>query len=234
MDIIAYRAFAQELEKLGAPNPFKVGPGIFQRFGNDLMQGGKALMSPQLVAPGKFQPAGLVRRVTGEMATSAGKHYSHKGTLMNAVNPLGGAMGGIAEGLTRATGKELSTTGARVGGRMGGALGATGRGLQKAAPVAGMAGEVAGVAGMGTALGAPLSIQGALGGKAIGAALPGVDHALHHAGSYAGHAAHDLAGNVGHGIADKARRAVGLIKRPIQPPKTGYSVMPPPMPAGAH
>lgn len=228
------REFYEMVLKIAAANPFKGGPGMFQRFGQDLMAGGKALMSPQLTAPGTFTPAGMGRRLAGEMASSAGHHYAHKGTFANMINPLGGAIGGAAEGLTRATGRELQTTGGNLGGRMGGAVGTAGRGLVKAAPTVGMAGEVAGLAGLGGSLGAPLSLQGALGGKMMGAAAPAASEALHHMGGHlAQHAAHDVVGTAGHGIADRARQAFGLVPKPTPKPVTGYSMMPPPMP-GAH
>jgi hypothetical protein len=227
------RAFYEMVVKIAAANPFKGGPGLFQRFGQDLMTGGKALMSPQLTSPGTFTPAGAGRRVVGEMAQSAGHHYAHKGTFANVINPLGGAIGGAAEGLTRATGRELQTAGQQVGGRFGGAMGATGRGLVTAAPHAGMAGEVAGLAGLGGSLGGPLSIQGALGGKLLGAAAPAASEAIHHMGGHlAQHAAHDVVGTASHGIADRARRALGFTPKPVAKPVTGYSMVPPPM--GAH
>ena len=92
-------------------NPFKGGPGVFQSYGKSLMEGGKMLASPQLTGVGKFTPAGALRRTVGEVAHSAGHHYAHKSTLGNLINPLGGALGGTAEGLTRAAGKELHGAG---------------------------------------------------------------------------------------------------------------------------
>lgn len=225
------------VSKEGAPNPFKVGPGIFQRFGQDLMAGGKMLSSPKLVAPGKFAPAGLGSRVAGEVAQSTGHHYAHKSTLGNLVNPLGGAFGGVAEGLTRATGKELSRAGAGVRGTPGRALGAAGTGLQRAAKPMGMAGEVAGLAGLGTALHAPLSVAGAVGGKMVGglsAAAPAVAEMAGKASHTLAHAAHDVVGTAAQGAADKARRAAGLVRAPVRVPSTGYTLPPPPMAAGAH
>lgn len=255
MEDVMQRAFMDELQKIaaahggvlpgieklailgGGGNPFKGGPGIFQRFGQDLMAGGKMLGGQKLVAPGKFAPAGLGARVAGEVAHSAGHHYAHKSTLGNLMNPLGGALGGISEGLTRSAGRELSAAGSNVGGRAGRAMGAAGGGLQRAAKPMGMAGEVAGLAGLGTALHAPLSVAGAVGGKLVGAAsaaAPAVEHALHGVGHTAAHAAHDVVGNAAHSVADKARRAAGLTSKAAPLPRTGYSVMPPPMAAGAH
>lgn len=225
------------LEKFSAPNPFRGGPGLFQRFGQDLMAGGKMLGGNKLVAPGKFAPAGLGSRVAGEVAQSAGHHYAHKSTIGNLMNPLGGAFGGISEGLTRSAGKELSNAGASMAGGAGRALRSAGSGLQRAAKPMGMAGEVAGLAGLGTAMHAPLSVAGAVGGKILGAAsaaAPAVEHALHGAGHTVAHAAHDVVGNAAQSVADKARRAAGLAAKPVPVPRTGYSVMPPPMAAGAH
>lgn len=221
----------------GSANPFKGGPGVFQRFGQDLMAGGKMLGGQKLVAPGKFAPAGIGARVAGEVAHSAGHHYAHKSTLGNLMNPLGGALGGISEGLTRSAGKELHTAGAGIAGGAGRALQSAGAGLQRAAKPMGMAGEVAGLAGLGTAIHAPLSLAGAVGGKLVGsasAAAPALEHALHNVGHTAAHAAHDVVGNAAHSVADRARRAAGLVQKPAIAPKTGYSVMPPPMAAGAH
>ncbi len=255
MEDVMHRAFMDELQKIaaanggalpgleklailgGGGNPFKGGPGVFQRFGQDLMAGGKMLGSQKLVAPGKFAPAGLGARVAGEVAHSAGHHYAHKSTLGNLMNPLGGALGGISEGLTRSAGRELSTAGSNVGGTAGRAMRSAGGGLQRAAKPMGMAGEVAGLAGLGTALHAPLSVAGAVGGKLVGAAsaaAPVVEHALHGVGHTAAHAAHDVVGNAAHSVADKARRVAGLVQKPLAPPKTGYSMMPPPMAAGGH
>lgn len=255
MEAIIHQAFLNELQKIaaahggslpgleklaglgGAANPFKGGPGMFQRFGQDLMAGGKMLGSQKLTGVGKFTPAGLGSRVAGEVAQSAGHHYAHKSTLGNVINPLGGAMGGISEGLTRSAGKELHAAGAGAGGRLGGAMQTAGRGLQRAAKPMGMAGEVAGLAGLGTALHAPLSVAGAVGGKMLGAAAhaaPAVGEALHNAGHVAAHAAHDVVGTAAHGVADRARRAAGFVQKAAPRPVTGYSVMPPPMAAGAH
>jgi hypothetical protein len=254
MQEVIHQAFLDELQKIavahggtlpglekiailgGGSNPFKGGPGLFQSFGKDLMAGGKMLAGNKLVAPGKFAPAGLGARVAGEVAQSAGHHYAHKSTLGNIMNPLGGALGGISEGLTRSAGKELHGAGTGLGGRVGGAMQTAGKGLQRAAKPMGMAGEVAGLAGLGSAVHAPLSVAGAVGGKMLGGAstaLPAVGEALHSAGHTVAHAAHDVVGNAAHGLADKARKAVGLVPKQAPMPRTGYSVMPPPMAAGA-
>lgn len=215
--------------KLAGVGPFGRAPGIFQSFGKDLMAGGKMLGAQKLVSPGTFAPAGLAQRTVGEMASSAGHHYAHKSTLGNVLNPLGGAVGGMAEGLTRAGGKELTSAGHNVGGRMGNAMRAGGAGLQRVAKGVGAAGEVAGLAGLGTALGAPLSAAGLLGGKALGAAAPGLEHALHHTSQAAHHAVSDITGTAGHGIMDRARKAFGLVQSAPAAPRTGYSLLPPAM-----
>lgn len=221
----------------GTPNPFKGGPGLIQRFGQDLMAGGKMVSSPQLTGVGQFSPAGMGRRVLGEVAQSTGGHYAHKSTLGNMLNPLGGAIGGAAEGLTRAAGKELHTAGTNLGGRAGGAIASTGRGLQSAAKPAGMVGEVAGLAGLGSALHAPLSAAGLVGGKIMGAAAhaaPAVGEALEHGGHAVAHAVHDVVGTASQSLAGRARNAAGMAPKPALKPVTGYSMMPPPLAAGGH
>jgi len=257
MESIIHQAFLDELQKIaaahggvlpglekvalfgagGAANPFKGGPGVFQRFGQDLMAGGAMLGSKKLTGVGKFTPAGIGSRVASEVAQSAGNHYAHKSTLGNLMNPLGGALGGISEGLTRSAGKELHGAGGNVGGGLGGAMQSAGKGLQRAAKPMGMAGEVAGLAGLGSAVHAPLSLAGAVGGKVMGAAsaaAPAVGEALHSAGHVAAHAAHDVVGNATHNVADRVRRIAGFAPKAVAKPVTGYSVMPPPMAAGAH
>lgn len=249
---IRHNAFVDELQKIAASkeaglgdliakargpvNPFKAGPGVFQRFGQDLMAGGKMLSSKQLVAPGQFAEAGIGRRVAGEVAQSAGHHYAHKSTLGNVLNPLGGAIGGVAEGLTRSAGKELHGAGGSVGGRVGSAMQTAGRGIQSAAKPAGMAGEVAGLASLGSALHVPLSMAGMVGGKMMGAAAhaaPAVGEALHSAGHTVGHAVHDVVGTASQSLANKARNAAGFAPKAALRPVTGHSMMPPAM-AGAH
>ena len=122
-----YEAFLDELQKIAAANPFKGGQlGMFQRFGHDLMAGGKMLGSKKLVAPGQFAQANLGQRVAGDVAHSVGHHYANKSTFSNLINPLGGALGGTAEGLTRSAGRELHSAGANVAGRTGRAMQTTG------------------------------------------------------------------------------------------------------------
>ena len=255
MNDTMHNAFLDELQKIaaanggtlpgmekvailgGGSNPFKGGPGLFQRFGQDLMAGGKMLGAQKLTGVGKFSPAGLGSRVAGEVAQSAGNHYAHKSTLGNVMNPLGGAIGGISEGLTRSAGKELHAAGSNVAGGAGRVMQSAGKGLQRAAKPMGMAGEVAGLAGLGTAVHAPLSVAGAVGGKLMGTAAtaaPAVGEALHNAGHVVAHGVHDVVGNAAHSVADRARRAVGLVPKAAPVPHTGYSIMPPPMAAGAH
>lgn len=224
-----------------ATNPFKGGPGVFQRFGQDLMAGGKMLgqNSTKSLVAGSHVAAGPAGRVAGELAHSMGHHYAHKSTLMNAINPLGGAIGGLAEGATRAAGKEMVRGGAAMGangarglGAASKAMGGVGRGLQAAAKPMGMAGEVAGLAGLGTALHAPLSVAGVVGGKILGGAAhaaPAIGDALHSAGATLAHGAHDVVGNIAHGSVDRARKAMGLTRVPVKAPVTGYSMMPPPL-----
>lgn len=245
---VQHAAFLDELQKIaglsdmvsklrGPANPFKGGPGMIQRFGQDLMAGGKMVSSPQLTGVGQFSPAGVGRRVLGEVAQSTGHHYAHKSTVGNLLNPLGGAIGGTAEGLTRAAGKELHTAGTNLGGRAGSVAQSAGKGLQAAAKPAGMVGEVAGLAGLGSALHAPLSAAGLVGGKIMGAAAhaaPAVGEALEHGGHAVAHAVHDVVGTASQGLANRARSAAGMGAKPALKPVTGYSMMPPPMAAGAH
>ena len=215
---------------------FRGGPGIFQRYGNDLMAGGKMLGRDATASLRAGVPvaAGPGRRMLGEVAQGMGHHYAHKSTLSNMITPLGGALGGIAEGAARAGGKELSRAGARPGmpAAVSRVLGGAGTGLQRAAKPLGAVGEVTGLAGLGTAMHAPLSLAGAVGGKLVGAAslgAPLVGDALHSAGGTVAHAAHDVLGNIAHSSVDKTRRAAGMVKAPIKAPVTGYSLMPPPM-----
>jgi len=232
-----YEAFLDELQKIAAANPFKGGQlGMFQRFGHDLMAGGKMLGSKKLVAPGQFAQANLGQRVAGDVAHSVGHHYANKSTFSNLINPLGGALGGTAEGLTRSAGRELHSAGANVAGRTGRAMQTTGSGLQRAAKPMGRVGEVAGLATLGGAVHAPVSLAGLVGHHMAGgaaAAAPAVGEAIHSLGAAGAHAAHDVIGTATHGFADKARRAAGLVRKPVAAPVTGYSMMPPPMAAGA-
>ena len=171
--------------------------------------------STKSMLAGKHVSAGPASRVGGEMAQSVVHHYAHKGTIGNLINPLGGALGGMAEGLTRGAGKEL-TRGAGVLGARGPeamqgtarAMGHVGSGMQRAAKGVGMAGEVAGLAGLGTAVHAPLSLAGAVGGKIVGGAshaLPALTDALHSAGDVVAHGAHDVVGNAAHSAVGKSQ-----------------------------
>ena len=100
----------------------------------------------------------------------------------------------------------------------------------------GRVGEVAGLATLGGAVHAPVSLAGLVGHHMAGgaaAAAPAVGEAIHSLGAAGAHAAHDVIGTATHGFADKARRAAGLVRKPVAAPVTGYSMMPPPMAAGA-
>jgi len=202
-----------------APGGVAATPGVFQSFGKSLQEGGKLMQrdSTKSLLAGKSVSAGPAARMGGEVAQSVGHHYAHKGTLGNLVNPLGGALGGMAEGITRGAGKEL-TRGAGALGAHGPAalqgtartMGRFGTGMQRAAKGVGMAGEVAGLAGLGTAVHAPLSLAGAVGGKIVGGAsqaLPILTDALHSAGDVVAHGAHDVVGNAAHSAAGKVQSA---------------------------
>jgi hypothetical protein len=187
-------------------------PGIFQSMGQSMMEGGKGLMSPKLVGAGKWAPAGPVSRTVGEVAHSVGHHYANKSTFGNLINPFGGALGGTAEGLTRAAGRELHGAGTNIAGRTGRAMQATGTGLQRSAKNVGRVGEVAGLAGIGGAFHTPVSLAGMVGHHIAGgaaAAAPAIGEAIHGFGDTAAHAAHDVLGNAAHVAANKTRMAAG-------------------------
>lgn len=187
---------------------FRQGPGVLQRYGHSLMEGGKGLMSDQLVGPGRMAPAGPIRRTVGELAHSVGHHYANKSTFQHAINPFGAVLGGTAEGLTRAAGRELHTAGGNVAGRMGSAMQSAGGGLQRAAKPIGKAGEIAGLAGIGGAVHAPVSLAGMVGHHLAGgaaAAAPAVGEAIHGLGNMGAHAAHDVIGNAAHSALGKSR-----------------------------
>lgn len=218
----------EALAKIAAANPFKGGQGVFQSFGKSLMEGGKMLASPKLVGVGQFAQAGTGNRLAGEVAHSVGHHYAHKGLLGNLINPLGGALGGAAEGLTRFGGQELASRGATLGGKAGQSMARAGGLMQKHAPKVGVGGEIAGLAGLGTAVHAPLSLAGAVGGKVLGggvgalsAAVPAAGeaaaHALHGVGPMAEHGLADVVGGKVQGLAGKAKDMAGRLigKTPI-------------------
>jgi len=183
-------------------------PSIFQSMGQSMMEGGKGLMSPKLVGPGRFAPAGPVSRTVGEVAHSVGHHYANKSTFGNLINPFGGALGGTAEGLTRATGRELHGAGTNIAGRTGRVMQATGTGLQRSAKNVGRVGEVAGLAAIGGAVHAPISLAGMVGHHLAGgaaAAAPAIGEAIHGLGGMGAHAAHDVIGNAAHSALGKTK-----------------------------
>lgn len=202
-----------------AAENFRGGPGMLQRYGQSLMEGGKGLMVPKLIGAGKWGPAGPISRTVGEVAHSVGHHYANKSTLQHVINPLGAVLGGSAEGLTRAAGRELHTAGGNIANRMGSAMQSAGSGLQRAAKPIGKAGEIAGLAGIGGAVHAPVSLAGMVGHHLVGgaaAAAPAVGEAVHSLGAVGAHAAHDVVGNAAHSLADRAKNFVhrGLQARP--------------------
>ena len=138
-----------------------------------------------------------VKRVAGSAVEGAGKHVRDKSALGLAINPMGAPLGGAVEGGMHGLGREVTrNSNSRF------ARGAS-KALHRGAKAGGVAGEIAGVAGLGTALHAPLSAAGAVGGKMLGAA--GVKGSLANAvGNYGAHVGADLAGG-----------AAGKVIRPI-------------------
>lgn len=213
------------------------GPGIFQRYGKSLMEGGNQMRSAKFVAPGKMGPASPLQHAVGDWANSVGHHYAHKGTLANLANPLGGVLGGTAESAVRTTGKQLVRGGAAIGAQGGGGalanaaakrMGQLGAGLQKAAPMAGKAGELAGLAGLGAAVHAPLSAAGVVGHHVVGGGLHGLaqaapaaaemaSHAIHGGGEAAAHGLHDVVGTASQSLANRAKGMVGRVTGAFAP-----------------
>ena len=153
---------------------------------------------------------GAGNRVLGGAMEGAGHHIAHKSTLGLLANPLGAPMGGALEGATRQAGKELvRTTGLAGEVGAGGLRGSIGRGMQQYAPHVGQAGEIAGLAAMGTAAHAPLSSAGALGTAALKGL--GVKGAL--AGALGNVGAHGAADVVGTAMQHGAGKAAPLIQR---------------------
>lgn len=150
----------------------------------------------------------LGKRMLGGAVEGAGHHVGHKSTLGLAINPLGVPLGGAIEGVTKQVGRELVNTGSKTMGAAGGAL-------QRHAGKAGLAGEIAGLSGLGTALHAPVSGAGALGTgvlKAVGA-KGGLVNAL---GSYGAHGAADALGTAIHSGAGRvAAGPVGRVARKV-------------------
>lgn len=178
----------------------------------------------------------LGKRLVGGAAEGAGAHIAHKSPLGIAINPIGVPLGGAIEGLTRQAGREAVAAGGRAGlaGRTSAAkaLGGLGMGAQRHAKKVGLAGEIAGLAGLGTVAHLPLSAAGAVGGKVVGAgaaaapvladvaghALHGlggagdvVAHGLHDAVGMASKRAPDFFGRAASSLVGKAPRAVGAV-----------------------
>jgi hypothetical protein len=194
----------------------------------------------KFVAPGQMAPAGAAQQAIGDWAHSVGKHYAHKGTVANLANPLGGVLGGTAESAVRTTGKQLVRGGAAIGVAGGGGtlanaaakrMGQAGMGLQKAAPAAGKAGELAGLAGLGASVHAPLSAAGFVGHHVVGGGLHGLaqaapaaaemaGHALHGGGEAAAHGIHDVVGNASNSLVSKTRGFANRITSALQPRMT--------------
>lgn len=180
--------------------------GLLGGVGKSLESSGRTLRTAQAV-PGAAAPS-LAGRVTGGALEGAGKHIAHRSGLGIAINPLGVPFGGAIEGATHQVGHELQ-----------------GRGLQRAgaflkshAGKAGVAGELAGLAGLGTALHAPLNAAAVAGKGVLGAALgkgallstPGVQEL----GGYAGHLAADVTGTaLKGGTASAIQRALPFAGR---------------------
>lgn len=139
------------------------------------------------------------KQMMGAGVEGAASHVRHK-PLMAAINPLGAPIGGAIEGVTRQAGRGLSAAGHK------GAGGA----LKRHAGKAGLAGEIGALAGMGTAVHAPLSAAGLLGGKISGgvaAAAPALADVASHAAEPIGHAGKVLA----HGAED----AIGMATKKL-------------------
>jgi hypothetical protein len=137
---------------------------------------------------------GTVKRVAGEAVQGAGGHVTHASPLKMALNPLGTVIGGGIEGGTKGVGKELvRSTGlaGRVG--AGGFRGSLGRGLQKAAPTAGLLGEVGTLGAIGGMAHLPLSHTGAIGAGLIKAS-PVIGKGLATLGQVGGHIGADALG----------------------------------------
>jgi hypothetical protein len=122
------------------------------------------------------------RMIGGTVEGSA--HHARKHPVGMVINPIGVPMGGAIEGATRQLGREAGAAG----------LKRTGKALRQHAGKVGLAGEVAGMAGLGTALHAPLSGQALL-GKAMTAPLE--------AGGYGGHLLADVVGTKALKVAPK-------------------------------
>lgn len=128
----------------------------------------------------------LPGRLVGSGVEGAAAHVRHK-PVMSVLNPFGVPLGGAAEGMTRQGGRELIAGGHR----------ASGSALKRHAGKVGIAAEIGGVAGLGTALHAPVSAIGAAGGglvSAAGHAVPLIEQGLHGAGELIHHGVSDVVG----------------------------------------
>lgn len=141
----------------------------------------------------------MPKRVIGAGVEGAAAHTRHQG-VGRLINPVGTPMGGGIEGMTRQIGREFSSAGHKG---VGGAL-------KRQAGKAGLVGEVAGLAGMGTAAHMPMSAAGLLGGKISG----GIAAAAPALADVAGHAAEPL-GHAGKVIAHGAEDVVGMATKKL-------------------
>ena len=195
------------------------GPGMFQRFGQSLSEGGQQLQGTRLTGVGQVAQAGPLRRMAGEVAGTTGQHYAHNSGLRSALNPLGTAIGGVTQGVTHGLGREMQAAGTALAGRSQGAVGqkagkiiaGTGKGMQAASKPIGMAGEIGGLVAGGGAIHAPLSAAGLLGHNIAGYAghaVPMIGDALHGAGESVSHLAHDVLGGGAMSTASRAKNFV--------------------------
>jgi hypothetical protein len=137
---------------------------------------------------------GPAKRIAGEAVEGAGGHVAHAGPIKMTLNPLGTVIGGGIEGGTKGVGKELvRSTGLAGEAGAGGIRASLGRGLQKAAPAAGLAGEIGTLGGLGAMAHIPLSGAGALGGG-IAKFSPVIGKGLAALGQVGGHVGADALG----------------------------------------
>jgi hypothetical protein len=138
-------------------------------------------------------------RILGAGVEGAAGHTRHH-TIGRVINPIGTPMGGGIEGMTRQIGREFSSAGHKG---VGGAL-------KRQAGKVGLVGEVAGLAGMGTAAHLPMSAAGVLGGKMSG----GLAAAAPALADVAGHVAEPL-GHAGKVLAHGAEDAMGMATKKV-------------------
>lgn len=193
--------------------PMGGGGGLLSGTGESLRSSGRSLRRApkrsvrgekfsreQLTAAGLPADPGMAQRVGGHAMEGAGKHIKHTSTAGLMINPIGVPLGGAVEGATKQLGIEA---------RRGGAT-RLGRGAYRHAGKVGLAAEIGGLAGLGTAAGVPVSAVGAAGGKMVGLSA-GLEHGLHAAGDVVHHGVSDVAGTaakkyLGKGIMGAARR----------------------------